>query len=84
MDYLLDSDVFIQAKNFHYGFDFCPAFWMWLMENNRSGRVASIEAVSIELRKGDDDLVKWVTDQSEAFFIKFNEAVMKKSHIVSD
>ena len=27
MAYLLDSDVFIRAKNDHYGFDFCPAFW---------------------------------------------------------
>ncbi|MGH3228502.1 MAG: DUF4411 family protein [Streptosporangiaceae bacterium] len=24
MPYLLDSDVFIQAKNLHYSFDFCP------------------------------------------------------------
>ncbi len=28
--YLLDTNVFIQAKNLHYGFDFCPAFWQWL------------------------------------------------------
>lgn len=27
MAYLLDADVLIQAKNRHYGFDFCPAFW---------------------------------------------------------
>ncbi|ANT65111.1 hypothetical protein Ptc2401_01341 [Prosthecochloris sp. CIB 2401] len=27
MTYLLDANVFIQAKNLHYGFDFCPAFW---------------------------------------------------------
>jgi Domain of unknown function (DUF4411) len=26
MAYLLDANVFIQAKNLHYGFDFCPAF----------------------------------------------------------
>lgn len=25
MAYLLDSNVFIHAKNLHYGFDFCPA-----------------------------------------------------------
>lgn len=25
MAYLLDADVFIRAKNLHYGFDFCPA-----------------------------------------------------------
>jgi hypothetical protein len=30
MPYLLDSDVFIQAKNLHYSFDFCPAFWDWI------------------------------------------------------
>ena len=27
MAYLLDADVFIRAKNLHYGLDFCPAFW---------------------------------------------------------
>ena len=27
--YLLDSNLFIQAKNHRYGFDFCPAFWDW-------------------------------------------------------
>lgn len=30
MAYLLDANVFIQAKNLQYGFDFCPAFWDWL------------------------------------------------------
>jgi len=24
MAYLLDANVFIQAKNLHYGMDFCP------------------------------------------------------------
>jgi hypothetical protein len=28
--FLLDSNVFIQAKNFYYGFDICPGFWKWL------------------------------------------------------
>ena len=37
-DYLLDANVFIQAKNLHYGFDFCPAFWDWLVEQNRAGK----------------------------------------------
>ena len=31
MAYLLDADVLIGAKNLHYGFDFCPAFWDWLI-----------------------------------------------------
>ena len=25
MAYLLDANIFIQAKQLHYGFDFCPA-----------------------------------------------------------
>ena len=30
MAYLLDANVFIQARKMHYGLDFCPAFWDWL------------------------------------------------------
>ena len=40
MTYLLDANVFIQAKNLHYGLDFCPAFWQWLIDNNQAGRVS--------------------------------------------
>ncbi len=43
MAYLLDSDVFIRAKNLHYGLDFCPAFWEWLVAAGADGRAVSIE-----------------------------------------
>jgi hypothetical protein len=45
MAYLLDADVFIRAKNLHYGLDFCPAFWEWLIAQNKAGRVFSIEGL---------------------------------------
>jgi hypothetical protein len=45
MAYLVDADVFIQAKNLHYGLDFCPAFWEWLVNRNAAGHVFSIERV---------------------------------------
>jgi len=45
MTYLLDANVFIQAKNLHYGLDFCPAFWDWLVIQNSAGQVLSIEKV---------------------------------------
>jgi hypothetical protein len=45
MSYLLDSDVFIQAKNLHYGFDFCPAFWDWIDEQRQTATVLSIDRV---------------------------------------
>lgn len=70
MSYLLDANVFIQAKNLHYGFDFCPAFWDWLIENNRAGKVFSIEKVGDELEAGDDALAIWAVERSADFFLK--------------
>ena len=49
MPYLLDANVFIQAKNLHYGMDFCPAFWDWLIEGNAAKQVFSIEKVGNEI-----------------------------------
>ena len=45
MKYLLDTNVFIAAKNLHYGLDFCPAFWDWLVVGNLQKAVYSIEKV---------------------------------------
>ena len=56
MPYLLDADVFIRAKNLDYGFDFCPAFWDWLIAGNDAGRVFSIEKVGDEIQAVADDL----------------------------
>lgn len=60
MAYLLDSDVLIRAKNDHYGFEFCPAFWDWLEQANAAGVVHSVAAVYDEIAPSDDDLAEWV------------------------
>ena len=59
--FLLDTNIFIQAKNLHYGFDFCPAFWEWLISQNATGRVASIDKVGDELQAVCDNRIgkKW-------------------------
>lgn len=54
MAFLLDANVMIAAKNLHYGFDFCPGFWDWLVTSNASGKTFSIEKVGDEIRAGDD------------------------------
>lgn len=69
MAYLLDANVFIQAKNLHYGLDFCPAFWDWLLASNRAGLVYSIERVGDELRSGADDLATWAAQRGPRFFL---------------
>ena len=57
MSYVLDTNVFLQAKNLHYGFDFCPAFWDWIARQHTAGIVYSIEQVKNELT--DDDAAAW-------------------------
>lgn len=81
--YLLDTDVFIKAKKFHYGFDFCPAFWDWVADQNQAGKVASIEEVLAELCRGDDELKDWANDRGDEFFLKPDGDVMMASMEVS-
>lgn len=69
MLYLLDANVFIQAKNFHYGFDFCPGFWDWVVTKNSEGTVASIDRVENELRGYEDELSEWVANRASGFFL---------------
>ncbi len=69
MGYLLDANVFIQAKNLHYGLDFCPAFWDWLIHQNSAGAVFSIEKVADELDAGADELTEWAKARGKSFFL---------------
>jgi len=69
MPYLLDANVFIQAKNLHYGLDFCPAFWDWLIAENATSSVFSIERVGDELLAGADELAGWANDRGSDFFL---------------
>jgi hypothetical protein len=67
--YLIDTDVFIQAKNLHYGLDFCPAFWDWLIQQNKKGVVFSVEKVGNEIAAGVDELAIWVAPRGDGFFL---------------
>lgn len=70
MNYLLDANVFISANNLHYGLDFCPAFWDWLIARNRVGQVFSIDKVKDEIEAGDDELAEWAKVGDERSFLK--------------
>lgn len=83
MPYLLDANVFIQAKNLHYGFDFCPAFWDWLDEANSRNIVFSIEKVGDELLAGDDELAVWARERGASFFLAPDAAVINAFGAVS-
>ncbi len=74
--YLLDSNVFIQAKNLYYGFDIAPGFWHWLELANKSGIVASVSNVLDELRGIEDELATWASRRGSEFFIPPDVQVM--------
>ncbi len=83
MPYLLDSNVFIQAKNLHYGLDFCPGFWDWLIQRNVAREVYSIEKVGDELAAGGDELSDWAKQRGPGFFLKPDAALLPALGTVS-
>jgi hypothetical protein len=58
--YLLDANVFIQAKHSYYAFDLCPGYWKALLAHHASGKLCSIDRVRDELVGGADELADWV------------------------
>lgn len=66
--YLLDANIFITAKNLHYGFDFVPAFWEWIDQGHTAGILCSTDKVRQELTVGADELSTWAGSRS-AFFL---------------
>ena len=83
MAYLLDANVFISAKNLHYGFDFCPAFWQWLDDRNADGTILSIEKVGDEVVAGADDLARWAAARRASFFVPLSPGVVASLGAVS-
>ena len=83
MAYLLDANVFIGAKNLHYGLDFCPAFWDWLIAQNDAAKVFSIEKVGDELQALSDELSAWARARGGGFFLSVDQAALPALGAVS-
>ena len=83
MSYLLDADVLISAKRLYYGFDFCPAFWDWIIEKNKDQRVFSVEKVGDEVLGSGDELTEWAKERGEGFFLKPDESTFPSFAVLS-
>ena len=66
LTYVVDSDVFITAKNLYYSFDICPGFWKSVVHHYRAGRVFSVDRARSELLAGhpEEDLVRFTAPSS--------------------
>jgi hypothetical protein len=65
--YLLDANVFIDAKNRYFAFDIVPAFWDWLVAQHQAGKAFTVQAVYDEVIGGGDDLAAWMKSQPASF-----------------
>jgi len=83
VEYLLDTNVFIQAKE-HYAFEFCPAFWDWIAQNNARNKVYSIEHVKRELLRHGDSLATWAKNQNSRFFLPIDSSTSANLSTVSN
>ncbi|EMW7171252.1 DUF4411 family protein [Vibrio fluvialis] len=67
MNYLLDANTFIEAKNRYYSMAICPGYWQWILQSNTQSGVASIQFIKEELTNGNDELAQWAKDNPHLF-----------------
>lgn len=81
MIYLLDSNIFVEAKNFHYPFDSFPGFWSWLKSDLSAGTLTSIKPILAEISQGNDELKEWVEAIKECgCFLPIDDALTQQKY----
>lgn len=67
--YLLDANVFIEAKRRYYSFELCPGFWECLISHHQEeDAVLCNDRVKEELLRGKDDLAQWARKGAPSSF----------------
>lgn len=84
MAYLLDANVFIEAKNRYYGFEFCPAFWEWLLVQNNEKNVYCIDKVGDEIIAGTDSLAEWAKEHKNSLCLRTDPQTLTAMNKVSE
>lgn len=84
MPYLLDANVFIEAKKNYYQFDLCPGFWDWLIRENGTGKILSHDCILEELVGYGDKLSEWARNRGHAFFVKMDLATSESLQAVAN
>lgn len=83
MIYLLDTNIFITAKN-ELPMDVYHSFWRTLSQLGANGSFRSIKKVEDEIRKGKDELVDWIDcNLPKDFFIAGNAETLTALSTVS-
>ena len=71
-------------KNLHYGFDFCPGFWDWIIHAHQNGKVFSIDKVQDEINIAEDELKRWAKKVDSKFFLRPDENIFPALEKISN
>lgn len=82
--YLLDANVFIEAKNRYYPMDICPAFWDAIIWLAHKGVIRSLNCVYEEIVKGNDALANWVKKHRKILFIDTDLFALNQTPIIDN
>ena len=74
-NYILDSNVLIEAHRRYYSFDIAPAFWRFLINSATNNKIRSIDRVYNEIVNGNDELAKWTEENFSFAFKNTNEDI---------
>ncbi len=78
MDYLFDTNIFIESKK-NLPMDVWPTFWTKMVTLINSGVVHSIDKVKEEIERGNDELTQWIrVNAPRGFFLTQDLAVLTK------
>lgn len=76
VNYVLDSNFFIQAHRMHYPFDVFPSFWNTVLDLAQAGTIVSIDKVKSELIHNKDELTAWIENNIHPDFFKETDVVI--------
>ena len=72
--FIIDSNILIEAKNFHFPLAPTHPFWDWLVMLGKKGEIKIPEEVYKELEAGNDNLPEWLQRHKSLFFLSKNNA----------
>lgn len=71
--YLLDANVFIEAKERYYRMNTFPGYWDWLDACLQSEQLCSIQMIYDEVSKSDDTFSNWIKARRDYFLLADDE-----------
>jgi len=84
MQYVLDSNIFIQAHRSVYPLDVVPSFWNKIKALAEAGTIISIDKVKKELYKNEDDLKDWCKSSlPDDFFKASDQTISEYTEVVN-